>query len=451
MEQKNKSKGRKGITLVSLVITIIVLLILAGVAINLAMDEEVLIGKAEEAVESWNRAVAEENNAIKNIFMITNEVEGEETEGEVKEVPIPNGYIASEISTEDDVAEGLVIYEIPEGAEVNWLEDEEDGTNKSTITIGGNTTNLQETVNQYVWIPVEEINDMVMCENNNKLADENGNKICNIELVKEGGSEEEILKCTNPAHTKTATNLLGRLYTSTESYDTDEAGNTIYSYTINFEQTDQTYNENNYREPSTISSDEDNSLGLEQLKNDFTVMAKSVAKNGGFYIGRYEVGAGGSSKKGQAVLTAASTGGGSGDTAYLGANMWYGLYNTIRDVEANRQMIWGCQYDQVIKFLKEGEEDPENGHSNRNLTKNHALSGQNELDCMRNIYDLECNHSEWTAEANSANSRVFRGNNYGAVLLYNNFYPASFRQGDDSYGYPTYAYGNDSSRPTLYL
>ena len=70
---------------------------------------------------------------------------------------------------------------------------------------------------------------------------------------------------------------------------------------------------------------------------------------------------------------------------------------------------------------------------------------------MRNIYDLEGNHSEWTAEANSANSRVFRGNNYGAVLLYNNFYPASFRQGDDSYGYPTYAYGNDSSRPTLYL
>ena len=104
-------------------------------AINLAMDEEVLIGKAEEAVESWNRAVGEENNAIKNIFMITNEAEGEETEGEVKEVPIPNGYIASEISTEDDVAEGLVIYEIPEGAEVNWLEDEEDETNKSTIKL----------------------------------------------------------------------------------------------------------------------------------------------------------------------------------------------------------------------------------------------------------------------------------------------------------------------------
>ncbi len=59
MEKKNKSKGKKGITLVSLVITIIVLLILAGVAINLAIDEEGLIGKAEEAVESWNRAVGE--------------------------------------------------------------------------------------------------------------------------------------------------------------------------------------------------------------------------------------------------------------------------------------------------------------------------------------------------------------------------------------------------------
>src|SRR5699024_12583609 len=79
----------------------------------------------------------------------------------------------------------------------------------------------------------------------------------------------------------------------------------------------------------------------------------------------------------------------SSDLNYLGANTWYGLYNTIRDVEANKQMIWGCQYDQVIKFLKEREEDSENGHTNRKLTKNHALSGQNELESEEHTSELQ--------------------------------------------------------------
>ncbi len=293
---------------------------------------------------------------------------------------------------------------------------------------------MQETVNQYVWIPVEEINDMVMCENNNKLADENGNKICNLVY----NEETDTLECTNPAHATTATNLVGRLYIGTESYTTDESGNTIFSYTINFEQTDQTYDENSdNREPAIVTGEgtgneyDGDSCNLEkagmlegstaqnfleQMQSDFTVMAKSVAKNGGFYISRYEVGERGSSKKGQKVLIADNSANITEDGNYLGANTWYGLYNTIRDVEANKQMIWGCQYDQVIKFLKEREEDSENGHTNRKLTKNHALSGQNELDCMLNIYDLEGNCKEWTAEAASTNSRATRGSYWGVTF-----------------------------------
>ena len=433
MEEKNKSKGKKGITLVSLVITIIVILILAGVAINLAMDEEGLIGKAEEAVESWNRAVGEESNAIKNIFMIANEIEGGVTGGEVEEVPIPNGYRASEISTEDSVAEGLVIYEIPEGAEVNWTDNEDsNGKNQSTITIEGNTTNLQETVNQYVWIPVEEINDMVMCKKNSV------NSVC--ELIYD--EEDDTLTCQT--HQTTEEDLVGRLYTGTGSSTTDESGNEIHSYIINFEQTDQTYDENGYHEPNTVSDDVSNNLGIDQLKNDFIVMAKSVAKNGGFYISRYEVGEGGSSKKGQKVLTAASSDG----TNYLGADTWYGLYDAIRNIEANKQMIWGCQYDQVIKFLKGREEDLDNGHSDRNLTDTNALSGQNKLDCMRNIYDLEGNHIEYTTGTGFSYGRVYRGSDYYSVGI-GLFYPAT----NLNCIAPTSAdAGNNySARSTLYL
>ena len=341
-------------------------------------------------------------------------------------MPIPNGYTASQISTEDSEAEGLVIYEIPEGATVNWQEDETDGTNESTITIGGSTTNLQETVNQYVWIPVD-INSMVMCESNT------GASQCNLVY----NEEADTLTCqTHPA---TATNLVGRLYTSLSL----NTGNNIYSYTMNFMKRDQTYNTSSYHEPNTVNSDSSNSITNAQLKNDFIVMAKSVAKNGGFYISRYEVGEGGSSKKGQPVLTAATTGGGSGATAYLGANMWYGLYNTIKNSGANKQMIWGCQYDQVIKFIGE---QAQVGHSDRNLTKDHALSGQNELDCMNNIYDLEGNHYEWTAEALSTSVRASRGSiYYNASNGY--FDPASYRSNYT----PSSSYFYNSSRSTLYL
>ena len=44
-----KVKGRKGITLVALVVTIVVLLILAGVSINMVLGNNGIINKAKEA------------------------------------------------------------------------------------------------------------------------------------------------------------------------------------------------------------------------------------------------------------------------------------------------------------------------------------------------------------------------------------------------------------------
>lgn len=69
--------NNKGITLVALVITIIVLLILAGVAINLAMDSNGLFAKANEAVTKWNASVAEEDRIMQNILEQMNEINGE--------------------------------------------------------------------------------------------------------------------------------------------------------------------------------------------------------------------------------------------------------------------------------------------------------------------------------------------------------------------------------------
>ena len=372
--KKQERRKEKGITLVALVVTIIVLIILAGVTLNIVLDQNGIINKAKQATEDYDNAQKAEQELL-------GEIEGY-IEYAGKTAPIPEEYTKSQITTEDDVAEGLVIYEIPEGATVNWTDNEDDnGKNQSTITIGGSTTNLQETVNQYVWIPVPDINSMVMCSSNT------GDSVCDLVYDKNA----DTLICQT--HPDTATELVGRLYIGTSNIKTDDDGNSIYSYALDFTKRDQTYAEGSiYHEPNTVSSDASNSLTIDQLKSDFTAMAKSVARNGGFYISRYEVEANGESKKGQQVLTADDVDG----SNYLGANTWYGLYNTIRNVNANKQMIWGCQYNQVIKFI--GKE-AQIGHSDRNLTTDHALSGQNDLDKMKNIYDLEGNHYEWTAEA----------------------------------------------------
>ena len=332
--------------------------------------------------------------------------------GQTTIVPIPEGYVASEVEGENTIEDGLVIYEETE-----------------PVTEANHATALT-TRNQYVWIPVEDINDMVMCSSNSESSQ------CKLEL------DGETLKCTT--HSTTATDLVGRLYEGTSNDTTDAEGNRIYSYTMDFTKRDQTYKTSSYHEPNTVSSDAYNNVTIDQLKSDFTAMAKSVAKNGGFYISRYEVGEGGSSKKGQPVLTAATTGGGSGSTAYLGATSWYGLYNAIRNIDENQQMIWGCQYDQVIKFIGE---QAQVGHGDRNLTTDHALSGQNEQDCMKNIYDLEGNHYEWTPEAYSAHDRALRGSGYLSTHG-GNFDPASDRTNNDL---SDNSYGYSSSRATLYI
>ena len=430
---KKQRREEKGITLVALVVTIIVLIILAGVTLNIVLDNDGIINKAKQAAEDYENAQREEQEIL---GQVENYIENA---GKI--APIPEGYTKSQITTEDDIGEGLVIYEIPEGANVNWTDEEDEkGNNQSTITIGETTTNLQETVNQYVWIPVNDINSMVMCKSNT------GESICNLVY----DEEKDILKCTT--HPETETDLVGRGYDGIRSSEKEE-DHTIYLYEIDFSKRNQTYIENSGdREPAVITGygteyDADSSnlivAGmaenstaeefLEQLTTDFNVMATSVAKNGGFYISRYEIGENGNSKKNQTVLDNSSTKG----------NMWYGLYNVCRDIENNKYMIWGCQYDQVIKFI--GEE-AQIGHNDRNLTISRTVSGQNALDCMKNIYDLEGNYSEWTMEANSSENRISRSSNFDGTANVN-YNPASIGWNN----LPTSAGGYTTVHSILYL
>ena len=72
MKKKKLMKGNEGITLVALVVTIVVLLILAGISLNLVLGENGIITRAQEARDKTAQAKV---NTEKAINALTDEME----------------------------------------------------------------------------------------------------------------------------------------------------------------------------------------------------------------------------------------------------------------------------------------------------------------------------------------------------------------------------------------
>ena len=184
-----KEKTNKGITLIALVITIIVLLILAGVSIAMLTGENGILTQAQNAKNKTEEAKAKEKQDLEDQnALIENLANGNNSIKEYHNgVPIPKGfyYVGGEKDT------GLVISD----AEGDDLDNLKHG-------------------NQFVWVPVDDINKMAQCET------AGGN--CKLELV------DGVLKCTNEAHSSTAEKIVGKLWTidAGENFGTE---NTIYT------------------------------------------------------------------------------------------------------------------------------------------------------------------------------------------------------------------------------
>ena len=135
----DKSKKRnKGITLIALVITIIVLILLAGVTITLVVGDSGLIEKAKDAKVNMTIAEGEEQVGLDGLYgeIIESERGSNSNIKEYRdEVPIPVGfyYVGGKKET------GLVISDSPA--------DKNLGIGQTDITI-------ELTGNQFVWIPV---------------------------------------------------------------------------------------------------------------------------------------------------------------------------------------------------------------------------------------------------------------------------------------------------------
>ena len=73
IRNKVKNTNEKGITLIALVVTIIIILILAGITINMLLGENGIIRTAQEAKNTWENAIAKEQEELNNLMNELNE------------------------------------------------------------------------------------------------------------------------------------------------------------------------------------------------------------------------------------------------------------------------------------------------------------------------------------------------------------------------------------------
>ena len=429
MKNKVIQKNQKGVTLVALVITIIVIIILSTVTIDLAFGNNGLIKRAQLAKdmaansttaeqEEMNRVMEEFTNIMEEDNEITVPDEPDLPEGWNGEkvtpvesadgvtIPVPIGYTASEATGENSVNDGFVIYE---GIEV--VND-------------GNVTTAKTTRNQFVWIPVSDISQIA---NQTSGTDANGRQ-----------------------------NYQGKLYdfSTTGATEMSNYGQGTTSYR---EPDVVTYGETDYDANSEYLS----ILGLSsssefktQLQEEFNEMIESVDTYGGFYIGRYETGNLVASPNSKPVVV-------KGNSSISNVN-WYYMYQNSKLIGANSNvvstMIWGSMWDRALIWLTETGDKTYSDLMNSSSWGNYSNStgaaatnsgskqptGTNDAWQANNIYDLAGNVYDWMIEADYTRSRVLRG---GRSYSSGSNIPAS----DRSSNFPSSTYSDNGSRSALFV
>ncbi len=413
MIKMEKIKQTKAITLIALVITIIILLILAGVSIAMLTGNNGILTQAKLAKENTAAAEKKEKQELEELNSYMNEktIKDNYTDVNGDKATIPDGFTIEE--TENTIKNGLVVHG----------PDKANGDNGS----------------EFVWIPVSDINLMAQCST------AGGN--CNIQL------ENGILKC------KTHNNkeIVGKLYSVStgNNYIEDNANS---GYNIN----------SGLREPAMVTgndegtgADYDNNSAYndklftnESMKADYKKMATSVAKYGGFYVGRYETSLSNSNSTEAKDGNAQSKSGVIPTSANNSATYrWYGLYQAQKtyadgNSSVESSMIWGSQYDAIINWVKNGNNETEKAKLTNQMLGNNSSNSVTTTgnvaykeDSINNIRDLGGNLFEWTLEAYENSKRTYRGgsSNY-------NFSP-SCRYSINS----AYTDGDYGSRLTLYI
>ena len=397
MNKKLKNKQEKGITLIALVVTIVVLLILAGVSISLVLNNNGVISKAKDAKNQYAEAQTNDEKQLNEVSDWIDTKVGETTGGDsvtkIDGVPIPDGYYY----VGGTKAKGLVISDA----------EADNEKYKGQENVG---KDLQG--NQWVWVPVETPSSLYTTVD------------AGVALA--GNTGVKTTKYTN-------TIISGKARV--------KPGYTGIGYREPDILTNSTYGDTDERAKTAGFSSLANMA--ETMISDYEEMIASIEKYKGFYIGRYE-------------LTANGEKTGATQTCENGVN-WHTLYKNCTTLasgtKVKTRMIWGLQWDATCNWL--ANSDPGYSITNSSTWGNYydntatghgskQNTGFSESWKANNIYDFAGNCLEFTQEASSTDYRVVRGGLYSS---YGSGDPASYRINYD----PGSTRSNYGSRPTLYL
>ena len=255
-----------------------------------------------------------------NLNLQNNEHMHVEQDASGDKVPVPNGYVGSKVTGENEINTGYVIYE---GEEV--VND----TNKDEA---------QRSRNQYVWIPVPDISKMYG-------TDANGKKWGKLYNFTSGTSSDPLFDEV----------------TGTYPLDWNESNGIMRgNYGISLAEPELVIESDN-RNEIICDDDSDSTLKLvgvgiktgheffKQIELEFNSMIASVEKYGGFYIGRYETGNLG---KESAVVQKGNIN--------ISDETWHTMYNKCKklkgqNINVETGMIWGNQWDRTLIWLIESK------------------------------------------------------------------------------------------------
>ncbi len=408
-----KTKSNRGITLIALVITVVILIILATVTLNVVLGEGGLIDRAQQAKDLTEQAALEEQQGLNSLMSeMANIMEEEKTPqpptpiGEAKPNPNEDGLKFENTTTVTDDLDNEVT--IPGGFHL----DKDSGTKvEEGIVIE------DESGNQFVWIPVGEYNVTEEIEKITEPDTQDG-KLTN-ELSRRQWADENVVE--KPTLVNGDEAIAGPWY---ESYK------------------DSYYGEGN---------------SLSVAKNQIAAFKTSAINNKGFYVGRYEAGTEKDRNGGESSF----------ETPLVQANKYpYGYI--IRDQAKTQaevmysgnefitsELISSYAWDTTLNFICQTNEEgyllsttTDKKYANIG-TRNKTKTGEYSADSYSKIHDFLGNCDEWTTEysdyynENYSFECVPRGGSY-----YDGLYPAFRGHNRNTVDSTTYFY---SFRIQLYI
>ena len=434
MTRLNRLKSSQGITLIALVVTIVVLLILAGITINMLFSNGGIFKTAQDAANAWNEATVNEQESLDNIAdQIENLVNGQ-TGGETPEEPVDITTVTEIVEKEEgqrakDIYGNIVV--VPKGFKVVISE-------ATTVPEGIVIEDANQ--NQFVWIPVGTV-----------YKDSTGTNTSTIKLGR------------YTFNTSNGTPIMQQA-----AFAGDNESNPSQTYASDPPVTIESYYQEltTYRE-GVASQGTD---GLNATAKNLKAFVESVADNGGYYIARYEASYGSgynssgstdaekyaNAKPLSKVSTANSTSSMTYDTP---RKLWnfitqinaskvsQNMYANDNSVGVESDLVNSYAWDTAIVFIQSMK--AENSNYANKTDGNGTLKNTGETgDEVCNIFDVAANLTEWTTEystytsSSNANPCTGRGGDYRGSGYY-----AAFRSNSSA----TYSNVNLGFRVVLYV